>query len=200
MAALALRGLARKRLALPLLHHLLALLDDLLMLFGARLLDPLSSRTAARSTAGARSGCKGACKGRGDMRRRPLCHGRTLRCSRAQRWNSGPWCCDVRGRQDAGGGAGDVRPFGRGAMGRSLHRRVDGTAGAGRDAPFAGGAGGTRHRWWCRGGGPSPVARPPDGPTSSVSLGSPGADALPLVAITETTNQKGHKGKRHAET
>ncbi|BBZ93442.1 hypothetical protein BDS110ZK25_10570 [Bradyrhizobium diazoefficiens] len=89
-AGLALGGLARQHLALPLLHHLLALLDLLLMLLRA-LVDLLPSRQPLAH--GRR--CAWAGRG-GNMRRRPRCHGRTLRrCRRAMEFR--PRRCHVRG-------------------------------------------------------------------------------------------------------
>ena len=75
-AGLALRGLARQHVALPLLRRLFALLDLLLVLLRA-LFDLIPSRQPlvhGRRCARARGGS--------DMRRRPRCHGRTLRCNR----------------------------------------------------------------------------------------------------------------------
>jgi len=151
-AALALRGLARKRLALPLLHHLLALLDDLLMLLRA-LLDPLSSRQPLARRRRAR--VQGGVQGRGDMRRRPLCHGRTLRCSR-RTVEFGPWCCDVRGSRTRRR-RGDVRASGV-ALWPVAAQAVDGTQ-ARRDAPLPAARRDAPSLVVPR-GGPSPVARP----------------------------------------
>ncbi|WP_246755574.1 hypothetical protein [Bradyrhizobium neotropicale] len=139
-AALPIRGLTRKRLALPVLHDLLLLLDALLALLRA-LFDLLLSwqplahrRRCARARRCGDMGCRSRCHRRTLRRRSNAWGGRARRRGDVGRW---AWrrCRDVRGR---------ARRHGRSRRrDRPCHCRRRGGASHGRRC------GGTSHGGWC---------------------------------------------------